>query len=324
MRRAEQISRRLKLRHLNVFLSVVEKGSMTKAAKQLAISQPVVSKAINELEQMLGVRLLDRDRGLQKVEPTVYGDAFVKRSTAIFDDLRTSVSELEFLSDGTAGEIRIGCTETMSTALLPVIVARLAREYPGVSFDVTLADQATLLERELRGRRVDLVIGQRMEPADENDLDVTVLYHDRMHVVASMSSTWARRRKVGLADLVKERWCLPPPNHVVGSLVIEAFHKTGLRPPETTVTAPTAQFTSLLIAGGQFLGVLGAVFLRNNVAHLPLKALPVELSIPEWPVSIVALKNRTLSPVAKLFIDCAREVTRDSRGARFTDSLAGS
>src|SRR5215467_6631281 len=117
MHRAEQISRRLKLRHLNVLLSVVEKGSMAKAAKQLAISQPVVSKAIAELEQMLGVRLLDRDRGLQSVEPTVYGNALIKRSAAIFDDLRTSVSELEFLADGTAGEIRIGTTESISAGL---------------------------------------------------------------------------------------------------------------------------------------------------------------------------------------------------------------
>jgi hypothetical protein len=88
------------------------------------------------------------------------------------------------------------------------------------------------------------------------------------------------------------------------------------------VTAPTAQFTSLLIANSQFLGVLGSVFLRNNVAQLQLKALPVELPIPEWPVSIVALKNRTLSPVGKLFIDCARAVTKDAKGARFTDLLA--
>src|SRR5262245_8678847 len=248
MRRAEHVSRRLKLRHLNVLLSVVEQGSMAKAAKQLAISQPVVSKAIAELEQMLEVRLLDRDRGLQRVEPTIYGNALSKRSAAIFDDLRTSVSELEFLADGTAGEIRIGTTESISTGLLPILINRLARDYPGISFDVLVADQATLLERELRGRRVDLIICPRMVPVDEDDLATTVLYRDRLHIVAGLSSRWARRRKIVLADLVNDRWCLPPPNHHVGSVVLEAFRRTGLRPPATAVTARTAQFTSLLIA----------------------------------------------------------------------------
>jgi DNA-binding transcriptional LysR family regulator len=100
MQRAEQISRRLKLRQLNALVAVAKLGSMARAAEHLAVSQPVVSKAIAELEQTLGVRLFDR--GSHGVEPTVHGRALLKRSQAIFDDLRTSVSELEFLSDPTA------------------------------------------------------------------------------------------------------------------------------------------------------------------------------------------------------------------------------
>jgi DNA-binding transcriptional LysR family regulator len=81
MQRTEQISRRLKLRQLNVLLAVAQWGSMAKAADHLAISQPVVSKAIAELEHVVGVRLLDR--GPYGVEPTLYGRALLKRSIAI-------------------------------------------------------------------------------------------------------------------------------------------------------------------------------------------------------------------------------------------------
>src|SRR5437899_11718563 len=101
--RAEQISRRLKLRHLNVLLAVVQSGSMGKAAEHLSITQPVVSKAIADLEKTLGVRLLDR--GPQGVEPTLYGRALLKRSAAIFNALRTSVSEIGYLSDATSGQL---------------------------------------------------------------------------------------------------------------------------------------------------------------------------------------------------------------------------
>src|SRR5262245_3126425 len=305
---AEQISRRLKLRHLNVLQAVAEQGSMAKAAGKLAISQPVVSKAIADLEHTLGVHLLER--GPRGVEPTVYGRALLKRSVAIFDDLRASVSELEFLADPTAGELRIGGTESMGTSLVPAIIDRFSRRCPRVAFDVVLADPQTLQERDLRGRRVDLVVGQLVTPGSDGDLDVTVLYRDSLHVVSGIENPWAHRRKIALSDLVDERWCLPRPTHPVGPMVIDAFRRSGLRPPQNIVTAPSAQFTSSLIARGQFLGVLGSVFLDTQVPWVPLKVLPVELGIPARPISIVTLKNRTLSPVAKLFIDCAREVAK--------------
>ena len=103
---ASQISRRIKLRQLNVFIAVVEYGSMAKAAEHLAISQPVISKMIATLEQTLGVPLLERSR--VGVEPTLYGNALLKRSIALCNDLRSGVDELQSLADPTMGELRIG------------------------------------------------------------------------------------------------------------------------------------------------------------------------------------------------------------------------
>src|SRR5262249_56774951 len=101
MQWSERIGRRLKLRDLHFLLTVAKAGSMGKAATELAVSQPVVSKAIADLERVLGTRLLDR--GAQGVEPTLYGRALLKWSVAVFDDLRQGVKEVEFLTDPTAG-----------------------------------------------------------------------------------------------------------------------------------------------------------------------------------------------------------------------------
>ena len=312
MLRAEQISRRLKLRQLNVLVAVVRWGSMARAAEHLAISQPVVSKAIADLENTLGVRLLDRHP--QGVEPTLYGRALLKRSVAIFDDLRTSVSELEFLADPTSGELRVGSTEAMGAGLLPTIIDRLARQYPRLAFDVVQADPTRLRDSELRGRRVELVIGFFATHDLEEDLEATILFHDRACVVAGVSSRWAGRRKINPADLVNERWCLPPSDHPARSALIEGFRRCGLEPPQSIVTVASAQFTSNLVAKGQFLGVLSTGLLGFNPPSVPLKVLAVDLQIPAWsPISIITLKNRTLSPVAQLFIDSAREVTKSMR-----------
>jgi DNA-binding transcriptional LysR family regulator len=89
-----QIGRRMRLRDLHVFSAVVEHGSMAKAATKLGVSQPAVSEVIADLEHMLGVRLFDRSpRG---IEPTIYGVALLKRSSAAFDELRQSIRDIEF------------------------------------------------------------------------------------------------------------------------------------------------------------------------------------------------------------------------------------
>src|SRR5438105_4698849 len=128
MRWTNRIGRRLKLRDLHVLLVVVQRGSMAKAAAELAISQPAVSKAIADMEHTLGVRLLDR--GHNGVEPTTYGRALMQRGVAIFDELKQGVEELQFLADPTRGKLNIGSTESIAAGLLPVIIERFARRYP--------------------------------------------------------------------------------------------------------------------------------------------------------------------------------------------------
>jgi DNA-binding transcriptional LysR family regulator len=305
MQRAEQISRRLKLRHLNVLLAVIEQGSMVKAAERLAITQPVVSKTIADLENLVGVRLLDR--GPQGIEPTLYGRALLKRSVSIFDDLKTSINELETLADPGAGELRIGCTEATARTLVSAIIDRLSRQHPRMTFEVLLADPATLLGRDLRGRRVDLIVGPFTADAGD-DLDVKVLHRDRLHVVSGPSNPWVDRRKVALGDLVNDRWVLPPPSHPIGAMVANAFRQGGLQPPRNVVTVASSQFTVRLIADGEFLGVLDSAGL-NDPYH-PLQTVRVELPTKTWPISVATLKDRTLAPAAELFINCASEFVK--------------
>src|SRR4051812_18060516 len=115
----ERIGRRLKLRDLHILLAVVQCGSMTKAAKHLSVSNPVISKAVADLEQTLAVRLLDRSP--QGVEPTIYGRALLDRSLISFDELRQAVKQVEFLADPTAGDLRVGATIALATSFLPAV-----------------------------------------------------------------------------------------------------------------------------------------------------------------------------------------------------------
>ena len=186
---ADLIGQRIKLQHLKIVRAVADWGSMAKAAKHLAISQPVVSKVVADLEGMLGVRLFDRSP--QGVEPTAYGRALLRRCITIFDDLRTSVDEIKFMADPTAGELRIGSTEPLLAGLGRAIMERLWRRYPRIDFRIVEADSATLLARELPERKIELallpLIGSTVRP----ELEVTVLFEDRLRVIAGAKSRFA-------------------------------------------------------------------------------------------------------------------------------------
>src|SRR6266853_4158301 len=126
-----RIGRRLRLRDLHVFFAVVQSGSMAKAAAQLRVKQPSVSKAIGDLEAALGVRLFDRSP--QGVRPTIYGDALIECGVAVFDQLKQGIGKIEFLSDPTTAEVRIGCVPSMAATLLPSVIRRSASARPSGS-----------------------------------------------------------------------------------------------------------------------------------------------------------------------------------------------
>src|SRR4051794_13783528 len=136
-----QLGRRFRLRDLHVFTTAVRLASMAKAAKELGVSQPAVSEVIAELEHALGVRLLDRTR--RGVEPTSYGSALLRRSIAAFDELRQGIKDIEYLSDPSVGELRIGCPESIAAGFLQPIIARFATRYPRVVLDVDTVNAAS-------------------------------------------------------------------------------------------------------------------------------------------------------------------------------------
>jgi DNA-binding transcriptional LysR family regulator len=205
MKWTERIGRRLKLSDLHLFITVVEMGSMGKAAERLALSQSSVSKAIGDLEHTIGVRLLDRT--VTGVAPTAYGLVLCKRSMGAFDELRQG----------------------------------------------------------------------------------------------------ARRHKIELEELLGEPWLLPGE----GFSQAQVFQSQGFVVPKFGVTSYSVYHRILLLTTGRFIGVLsGSVMRFSPAVHASLSVLPVAFSASTWPVAIVKLKGRTISPVVQTFIECIRDVAR--------------
>ena len=304
----ERALQRLRLRDLRILMMAAQTRSMGKAAVQLALSQPAVSKTLASLEATLGVGLLDRTpRG---VEPTLYGRALIKWATVAFDDLRQGVREIELLNDPDAGEVRVGSHEVMSAALLPVVIERLSQRYPRLVFTVSQAATIPALYGDLRERRVDFIFGRMISAAPPDDMNAEVLFGDPLVIVAGARSKWLRRRAIALAELVDEPWCLTPGDLPISPFVAEAFRKHGLNPPRVIVRSNSVHLWYALVHTGRFIALTPASTVRLSGTRLGLRRLPIRFAVQPGPIGIVTLKNRTISPAAQRFIDCAADLCK--------------
>jgi DNA-binding transcriptional LysR family regulator len=305
-----QIGRRLRFRDLHVFFTVVRHGSMAKAAAQLGVAAPTISEVIADLEHAVGVRLLER--GPKGAQLTLYGRALLKRGMAAFDELKQGIRDIEFLSDPAVGEVRIGCDESIAAATLPLMIEQFARKYPRVVLNVEDLDLRSA--PNVRELGFDLVLTRsrgRLEESDPfNDLDVEVLFEDRLLVAAGAQSRWARRRKIEISELADEPWILTGPNTWNYRVVAEAFGKKGLGMPKVCLKTLSVHLRTNLLAKGQFITAFPNSVLDLYAHRFGLKALPVDLPADPWPAIILTLKHRTLSPVVTAFIDCARAVAQ--------------
>jgi DNA-binding transcriptional LysR family regulator len=307
MQLSDRIGRRINLQHLHVLMAVVQAGSMRKAAALLNTSQPVISRSIAELEQTIGVRLLDRNA--QGIEPTEYGRTMLKHGVAAFDELKQGVKSIEGLAEPGTGEVRFGSGIYTGETFVTAVIERLSRRYPRIVFHLVTSDGTDRLYSDLHERNVDFLIIRKGDRFSDEKFRFEILYDPSFVVVAGRRSPWARRRRIALAELVNEPWVLAPLGGPNGRAYLDVLRATGLDEPRIAVFATPPGVRLNLAATGRFLTIAPSRLF--GLSKPPgIKVLPVKLQHARAPVGIVTLKNRTLSPVAQLFIETAREVAK--------------
>jgi DNA-binding transcriptional LysR family regulator len=291
---------------MNAVSTVVDAGSMAKGARRLAMSQPSVSEAIANLEHILRVRLLDR--GPKGIAPTMYADVLLRRSATVFDELKQSVRDIEFMCDPTVGEMTIGAPEIAIGTLLPPIIERYAAKYPGVTVRVDSVASYRAALPPLRSRQFDLIMNwfQPSQIDSDDDLKIELLFEDPLVVACGSHNPWARRRKINLAELVHEPWIMQAPNTWNYTQLSDAFKARGLAMPRASLVTHSLLLIVHFLTSGPYV----TSYPRFAAQRSGLKILPVDLELRLWPVIVTTLRHRTLSPVVERFIECAREVTK--------------
>jgi DNA-binding transcriptional LysR family regulator len=208
----------------------------------------------------------------------------------------------------------VGGTFVIATGFISAVVEMLFRRYPKIRFQI-LAGEAAAIYHALEERRFDLVIVPMVSSTLKDNLQAVILYDEPLVVIAGAQSPWSRRRKVNLAELMDATWALPSSDSLYGAVIAEAFRAHGLEVPNATVLTPVTHLRKSLVATGPFVSIVQASAVRYGSKEA-IKVLPIDLSTTRRPIGLITLKNRTLSPIAKLFIDAARGVATAPAGRR--------
>ncbi len=302
-----RIGRRLRLKDLHTLQVVAEVGSMAKASRQLGLSQPAISKAVADMERILGAALLERST--HGVELTESGRVLLARSRVVFDELQEGVKDIQSLVDPTRGEIRVGTTEPI-TGFLSQIVSRMSQVYPRITYQVVVGDSTSLV-RDLRERALDVVLTRWTSAAIEDDLAVDTLFKAPLAVLADRRHPLLSRKKLSLADTMREAWTLSPPDSFLGRVVVDVFRQRKLALPATLVTTLSIHMRLNLLASGRFLTMLPSRMVNLPAHKAWLRALPIDLPESAGPVAMITVRKRGISGALKLFQRSCREARQE-------------
>jgi DNA-binding transcriptional LysR family regulator len=226
----------------------------------------------------------------------------------VFDEMRRGLQQIESIKQPDAGELRIGSSVVADAGLVPAVIERFSQDFPRAVLHVLHENIAIQQYDNLRNRKAELVLARLPATMTEPDLVAEPLFDEPVVVAAGFASPWAKRRELTLADLIGEPWVLAEPGSLARSLQDEAFRKSGVDIPSAMVTTVSLHIYMRLIETGRWLGLIPASVMRFGGKRMHIKVLPVKISSPPAPLGFIRVKDRTLTPLAERFVECARKI----------------
>ena len=310
------LARRLRLHQLVIFEKVVEAGSILAASRELAMTQPAVSKSIHELEHQLGEALFVR--GKRGVALTEFGGLFERHAKTILGELRYLAGDLNAWHTGASGHIIVGTLITASATLLPEAITRLRQAVPDIMVTVRVGSNSMLFPALARGE-LDVVVGVLPEsvPAGLRDdierarLTHVALYEEALRVVVGNQNALARRRRIDLADLHDLEWIVPTRDSVAYPSVRALFEKKGLAMPQRLVESVSILTNLGLVASGSMVALMPQSAAERFAQAGLLAILPLQGLNPFSGVGYTVRADRAPTAATQHFLAALRDAGRE-------------
>lgn len=299
-----RFQRILKIRHLVLLRTLGAELSLRACAEILSTSQSAISRTLAEIETQLGEKLFVRTT--RSVVPTQIGSSMIFHAQRILGEIEQAEADFKALARGAVQVLHVGVMSGFSPRLLGVAIAAFVRRQPEVQLCFHEGLAADLFT-QLRQNATSLLLSHVDVPRNDAEIEVRLLYQEEIAIVAARTHPLARRRRLRMADLVTQRWLLPP----VGTTIRVAMEREILvsaasdmrLPPIIESTGP--HFTAAVLEHSRCIAAVPreiAYWLQHERGIAT--TLDMKASLPAWPVCVARLTTRTASPAESSFVDC--------------------
>jgi DNA-binding transcriptional LysR family regulator len=283
-------------RQVSHFLAIVECGSLSRAALELNISEPAISKSVRLLEASLGVKLFDREpRGLVL---TVFGVSLADHARVVMTELRRAVEDINQLRNAEVGHAYIGATPTYASLLLPTAISSLVLEQPDLRVTVSEGLGDTLIPKLLQGE-LDFFISAFDASFAGTEVTVEALFTDTACVMTRAENPIVARKALTLDELAKSAWMLTPRGDYMRQQIDEHFAAGNYALQKPTIIMGSIGFGLKFLLSNDVLAFLPRHLLAREIAAGLVNILPEPCPTIERSVGLVRRRRGSLSPAAR-------------------------
>jgi len=308
---------RLHIKQLRLLIALGDHGSLLSAARQVALTQPGASKALQEIETTFGTPLFVRtNRGL---EPNAVGHCVIRYARLIHTDLAHLREEIVGIMRGYGGRVSVGVIMGAVPLLTEAISAVIAR-HPEMSVEIVEDTSATLLS-QIDAGRLDLAICRTSVSQSPYLYDSVNVQEETLAVVANVAHPLAHAERVMLSELADYRWVVYRANMPMRLLLEREFHEAGIRFPVYLLETTSAFATlSLLQKNPSFVALVSIDVAKFCTRHGITCMLPLALASRSEPYELVTRRGAPLSPGARMLHDALLDPARSMRDAAAGDA----
>ena len=282
------LTSRLRVKHLDLFSSVMDLGSLRRAADACSMTQPAATKLVHELEEMFAAVLFRRDK--RGMEPTHHADVLQRHVAVLMADVARAQEEMSLASQGGSGHVRLGVLPSLAPGLLTLSVVRLLDRYPRLRFTIHEANTNELLDGVARNE-LDVTCGRIVERSAADELRLVEVYDEPFVIVARAGHPTARAPRVDWKALSQALWVLPAAGTPMRNFINGLFSRHRAFRPLVAVECSALEKVAHLIAGSDMLGLLPRSFALRGETSGELVVVKRDLGDPFVPVSLISRRQ---------------------------------
>ncbi|EBW0809010.1 LysR family transcriptional regulator [Salmonella enterica subsp. enterica serovar Typhimurium] len=296
-------SQRIRLRHLHTFVAVAQQGTLGRAAETLNLSQPALSKTLNELEQLTGTRLFERGR--LDAQLTVPGEQFLTHAVKVLDALNTAGQALNRKEDASADVVRVGALPTAALGILPAAIGRFHQQQKSTSLQVATMNN-TMLLAGLKSGEIDLGIGRMSDPELMGGLNYELLFLESLKLVVRPGHPLLQET-ITLSRVMEWPVVVSPKGTVPRQNAEALLQSQGCKMPAGCIETLSASLSRQLTVDYDYVWFVPSGAVKEDLRQATLVSLPVPTQSAGEPIGILTRVDIPLSTGVQMLIAAIRK-----------------